>query len=75
MKVPGTLAVASSCTVLSAVPYGIAAGAAQLTVGLACETVRVTLAVALVYSVVFAGVNVTDNFWLPAANTVPAGGE
>jgi hypothetical protein len=38
-KVPGTLDVALSCTALSAVPYGIEAGEAQVMVGVAGATV------------------------------------
>jgi hypothetical protein len=45
-KVPATVEVAFSCVALSAVPYGMAAGVAQVIVGVALFTVSVTLAVA-----------------------------
>ena len=37
-------------------------------------TVMLTVAVAVVYAVVFEGVNVADNVWVPAVNIVPAVG-
>jgi hypothetical protein len=74
-KLPGVLAVASSCAALSAVPLVIAAGAGQLIVGVALLTVSVTLPVAELKLVVLLGVNVTDKVWLPAPSVVPAAGE
>jgi hypothetical protein len=46
MKVPGTVAVASNCVALKAVPVGMAAGAGQLITGVAWLTVNCTDAVA-----------------------------
>jgi hypothetical protein len=46
VKLPGNLAEAFSCVALSAVPYMIAAGVAQLSAGTAWLTVSVTVAVA-----------------------------
>jgi precorrin-4 methylase len=44
--VPATLAIASSCVALSAVPYAIAPGVTQVIAGATLLTVNVTLAVA-----------------------------
>jgi len=74
-KLPGVLAVASSCAALSAVPLVIATGAGQLIVGVALFTVSATLPVAELKLVVLLGVNVTDSVWLPAPGVVPAAGE
>ena len=46
MKLPGTVALASNCKELRAVPWVIAAGAAQVIVGVACATESCTVAVA-----------------------------
>ena len=46
MKVPGTFAVASNCVALRAVPGAMAAGVAQVIVGVAWLTVSCTEAVA-----------------------------
>ena len=46
MKLPGTLAVASNCVALSAVPAAMGAGVAQVIVGAAWLTVSCTEAVA-----------------------------
>ena len=60
---------------LSGVPNVMGAGVAQVTVGAALSTVRVTPPVAFVKSVVSVGVKVTESGWEPAESTVPTGGE
>jgi hypothetical protein len=52
----------------------MAAGVAQLIVGVALLTVRVTVAEAVLYRVVFVGVKVTESVCDPADRTVPAAG-
>ena len=51
------------------------AGLDQLIVGVACKTLIVATAVAVVLSVISVGVNVTLSVWpLPAFSTVPEAG-
>jgi hypothetical protein len=59
-KVPGTVDVVSSWLAPSAVPAGISAGLAQLSIGIAFSTLMVVELEAVVKSIVSVGVNVTD---------------
>src|SRR5262245_1207050 len=60
-NVPGVPAVAFNCVALSAVPWVMSAGFAQVMAGVAFSTLIVTVLVAVVKFVVSVGVNVTDS--------------
>ena len=53
----------------------MAAGAAHVIEGVDLFTTKVVVAVALLYAVVSAGINVTESVCVPAPGTVPAAGE
>jgi hypothetical protein len=65
---------AFSCVALNAVLKTISLGVAQVIVGVAFSTLSDTLAVAVTWFVVSAGVKVTDNVWVPAFSGVSAAG-
>jgi hypothetical protein len=69
------LAAAFNCKELSAVPYAMEAGVAQLMVGCALLTTRLTVAVTAPYLVLSVGVKVTFSGWIPACKMIPAAGE
>lgn len=71
---PGTLAVASSCVELSAVPDVMAPGAAQEIVGDPLVTVSTTVAASVLKFVVSDGVKVTESVCGPDKSIVPAAG-
>ena len=75
VKVPATVEVAFNCAALKAVPYETDAGAAQLIVGVTLLTVRVTVQVKVLLSVVSVGVKVAESVCVPAVNTAPNAGE
>ena len=71
---PATVDEAFNCAPLSAVPYEIDAGAAQLIVGVTLLTVSVTVLVTVLLSVVSVGVKVSDRVCVPAVRTAPNAG-